>query len=504
MILWLWSQIQTAAYLAVSAGSGAARGATKALRSLYTLLVAWGWMILVASLILWFAYIKLRYPFWNSQPVFHSYDLWRYAYTEAFPIQRRGPTKNKYHCPEHVRTWSYADLPEDLREQWVHFIQAHVPRGAAAADADDAFATVTVDTLHSLLSGTSAPSWVSLFQERSIQVVDADGSGESSAITVTRQPIEAGVVSRPIQIRSICLAAVSQQQPTQRGLAGSYHAPITAYYLDYLGGVTPARIRQIIQTHIFHQRVRNPDVNLTVLCVQGTPCAGVVPWLQYTSWGMDLTAIPAVARRRTKKGSDSWNHDDPHYRCVRMLSGGDLIEMTDVFMAAPVFDAVLLPDPGQWSNPGCVAYPGVTAVTAAKGTDAPPPTYYVFALKFQATVVAYYIFKDLRIFCETAESATLAAVASLCLMDPKHSLTEERFGRGWLDALTQIRQLYPQYRHMGIEGTSHNVDILRYLTTTRALPIIYTPTPHYLYLHNYVHPSMTSMGSTPSRWAIIR
>ena len=46
-------------------------------------------LIILSLIIGIFAYIKLRYPFWNLQPVYHTYDFWRMIYREPFFIYKK-------------------------------------------------------------------------------------------------------------------------------------------------------------------------------------------------------------------------------------------------------------------------------------------------------------------------------------------------------------------------------------------------------------------------------
>ena len=50
-------------------------------------------IVVLSCFVLTFAYIKIRYPFWNVQPVYHTYDFWRWFYRTPFLIQRGAPLK---------------------------------------------------------------------------------------------------------------------------------------------------------------------------------------------------------------------------------------------------------------------------------------------------------------------------------------------------------------------------------------------------------------------------
>ena len=452
---------------------------------------SWGWILLVFSMILCFAVIKLRYPFWNSQPVFHTYDWWRYGYRGvAFPIQRHGPTKNKYHCPDQIRTWSYADLPTDpgpspiidpsavsLCDEWVHFIQA---KGKGQGDTDS-FSTVTADILHSLLSGGSTiapkggncstiPTYVSMYQAQTLAIDKDHGT-----VKATRGPIEACMVSRPYSMRT------------------PYIDLRSVYVLEYICATTVERYRQILQTHVFQQRTREPSMDLSILRVQGAPCVGIVPWLQYTSWTVDLRTLPKEGiSKQGGRGTPKRSPLPAHYHCNRIQTPTDVSHILDFMGNAPVFDVVVMPNKAS-----------ILASTGSKSkvnTSTSACSYYVFALKHRKIDVAYYLFKDAHVHHDDMDSATLVCIGSVSLLDPAVETSAALFRQGWMCALQEIRSLFPEYQCLVIEGTSHNVGIVGHLQDTYTDTMV-SQQPQYVYLHNYVHPPMSSTDAY--RWLFL-
>ena len=62
----------------------------------------------VLCLIIIFVYIKLAYPFWNVQPVYHVYDFWRGFYRRPFRIHPRFHPKIKTKYTQSVDVCLYA------------------------------------------------------------------------------------------------------------------------------------------------------------------------------------------------------------------------------------------------------------------------------------------------------------------------------------------------------------------------------------------------------------
>ena len=68
-----------------------------------------------------FMYIKIKYPFWNIQPVYHTYDFVRGFISSPFIIQTRYPMKTKYCDFISVETVSYVDIDEPHKKMFVDF-----------------------------------------------------------------------------------------------------------------------------------------------------------------------------------------------------------------------------------------------------------------------------------------------------------------------------------------------------------------------------------------------
>lgn len=67
---------------------------------------------------LFFAFIKLKYPFWAIQPVFHFYDLY-YWIINAGIIRPELPSKNKYTNFNKINTKSFSYLNELTKKKYV-------------------------------------------------------------------------------------------------------------------------------------------------------------------------------------------------------------------------------------------------------------------------------------------------------------------------------------------------------------------------------------------------
>ena len=63
--------------------------------------------------LIFYGYVKIKYPFWSCQPVFHNYDFFRMILREPFIINKNNPMKTKFCNFFNVRTNVYLDCKEN-------------------------------------------------------------------------------------------------------------------------------------------------------------------------------------------------------------------------------------------------------------------------------------------------------------------------------------------------------------------------------------------------------
>ncbi len=79
---------------------------------------------LVTVIIVW-ATVKIKYPFWNNQPVFHTYDYVRSLYKQPFVVHTNWPRKTKYVDHVHVYTYPVNDDNLKLIKDVAKLLQSH-------------------------------------------------------------------------------------------------------------------------------------------------------------------------------------------------------------------------------------------------------------------------------------------------------------------------------------------------------------------------------------------
>ena len=83
-------------------------------------------VFLIILLLMTAAYIKIRHPFWNIQPVFHTYDYWRYLYTTPFIIRRDLIQMKQKFCDKvQVHTFPYLETTAIQRTQCIDLLRCY-------------------------------------------------------------------------------------------------------------------------------------------------------------------------------------------------------------------------------------------------------------------------------------------------------------------------------------------------------------------------------------------
>ena len=108
-----------------------------------------------------FVYIKIRYPFWNTQPVLHTYDYWRKIGLSTPGIIQKYPHKTRfYDTTKQIQTREYSKIPSEEIKQIAIFLNAnYIPT-------DKLLSTITEKTLANYCNGHNAPTYISIHREK--------------------------------------------------------------------------------------------------------------------------------------------------------------------------------------------------------------------------------------------------------------------------------------------------------------------------------------------------
>ena len=217
----------------------------------------------VLILFLIYIYIRLKYGFWYSQPVFHIYDL-LYIFKPPGIIQHSLPEKNKYTNFKNIETVLFSELSEFKKTRLVQFIRSNYLQ-----QKDNIFSPQSENILP-YFAGHNTKTFVSFYNEDTIM------NDLKTGTLITDKKVIGIMTSRPIHI----IIHENNKQNT-----------LYAYYVDYLcvdkmfrkKGIAP----QIIQTHEYNQRHLNKNIVVS-LFKREDELTAIVPLCVYSTFGFSV------------------------------------------------------------------------------------------------------------------------------------------------------------------------------------------------------------------------
>jgi hypothetical protein len=373
-----------------------------------------------------FAYIKLRYPFWNLQPVYHIYDFWRTFYTTPFIIRRGYPLVSKFCDFDHIKTFDYVDLTGGQIAAFVDLVQCHwiegdkEKEGAGKPVYEEETGVIyafTAGNFDAYMSGHIYPSFVSFYLEPQLKRIK---NGSSSSVSEGWKVPYACMTSRSIIV-----------QTGDR----SYNA----YYWDFLTcnrnrKNDPSIMRRLIQTHTYRTMMRIPEIPIAFFRKNGIGISASTGIVAVVEFPQRLYMTKAVGVKLDAPQL-------PKYFIVvdvNRTNLGDFFQFLDE-TAFYAFTAV--------TNIGNLSEMVLRGVI------------YIYLLTSRGKIFAAYIFRDSRICFEENGGPILELVASICGKDTPL----EVFYVGFLHARYMIFTRYPVFCWLSIDGVGSNLDIMRLL-----------------------------------------
>lgn len=108
-----------------------------------------------------FVYIKLSFPFWNIQPVYHSYDFWRRLYMYPFIIHPtfRIKNTNKFHDLQNVEIIPFVDATNENKESFINLLQCYL------LYSENSIFVFNFENLETYFIGHKFSSFISFYKE---------------------------------------------------------------------------------------------------------------------------------------------------------------------------------------------------------------------------------------------------------------------------------------------------------------------------------------------------
>jgi len=386
----------------------------------------------IAIILFVYFYIKIAYPFWNLQPVYHSYDFWRKWSGSPFIIQKSFPMKTKFCNFENIQTFDYIDLQDDVIEQVVDLlISNYIP-------SDQVLFTVTKKHIHEYFTGQNHASLFSIYYEKHYNYGEPVENKEKQLI-YTNVPI--GVMSsRSISIFVLC----------KNG-----YIKYPCYFWDYLCVKRELKhkklSRNIIQTHEYNQRIKNPGVLVSLFKKEGELSYGIVPIFKYTSYTFQIPTM---------------KFDKLPEHCVMVqinkTNFGDFVDFLYAFLKnSKVLHFAVIPDIGSLKS------------------LIDSNNIYVYLLKKQKHVLGMYIFKDAKVQYENDDGCAIQCIGSILNCN-----NIRLFYLGFLHSLQMITWK-THYKIVLFENIAHNTHIWEFFKTINK-ELMEQQNAYYLY--NFVVP----------------
>ena len=383
-----------------------------------------------------FVYIKLKYPFWSNQPCWHTYDYWRYLYKTPFIIQKSKPIKTKFLKPQNVMTFPYLDASQNTIVECVNLLQCfYIPT-------DKILLTINKKDLDTIMTGHDGSPFLSIYYENQYT------TDISNEIHTIQKPI-ACMISYPIHIYYLETTASIQ------------YTSLHSYYWDYIcihrNHKKTSFLRNLIQTHEYNQRIKSPDIPVSLFKKETTLCEGIVPLLKYISYTYHLQPIQI-----TKLPNE--------FIIIRIIR-------ENIFILFEFLEK--LKDPQM---PNIFAFYSYTS-NVNLTTLIESGQLYVYCLKKGEHIYGmYFIKKTYTIYEDIPNGNTLQLVASI-----NNSSQPDIFAKGFMHSMIDLlKTSVEKYDVLIIDDCSHNKILLQEWNKPFS-PMLENQCAYYLY--NFVYPS---------------
>lgn len=392
----------------------------------------------ILFILLW-AIIKIKYPFWNNQPVFHTYDYIRSFYKVPFVVQQNGPYKTKYIDDIHVKTIHIDDENMSTIKDVTKLLQENYVIGERVDY------MVQSSDIYGLHTGQNAVSFLSTYCVPEYTVKSQEPTKKVEIVKLNK--VLGCITSRMVQMYI---------RPTN---TEEVYTQIPVYFMDFLcvhREHDSIKIsRNLVQTHEYNQRVYNKNIQCSLLKKEGEHYAGIRPLITYKAYTYNLNNKKIIRMK-------------PTYN-IRLLTPNTMTKYVDFFtyntyieQKTRMFDIMVLPDLGN-----------ITLQVKEK-------QLYVGCLYRDEDILGFYFLKDVKQYNDEYESKTLSLVASIQNCRDGHL-----FYIGFLHVLRHIIHQNADYKVLNIENIGHNETVHAYFTQENA-PVQSINMSYYSY--NYVYP----------------
>lgn len=379
-----------------------------------------------------FVYIKLKYPFWNIQPVFHTYDFWRYYYSTPFII-RDFPMTTKFYDPVRIKTLDYLETSHELKTQIIDLLRCKY------IATDRLLYTINESILDAFIKGNSETSLVSYSKCE----LDDKLNGFMCSRSIHLYFLEnKSMNNKPIKWTAYYWDIICSDAST-----------INTKNQDY------TLSRRLIQTHEYNQRQNNPEVKVSLFKKEIHLCDGVVPLIKYKTYSYELRPIKLVKL--------------PHHTHVHQ------IVKTNIHVLLDFLEGLAKQTPPTANLPSQFEFLGLSNVGVLFNWIV-TNQLYCFCLQHRKHILGYYFFKNANIQYEDMTSASSDSDTLHFIASYNNSNSTDLFILGYMHSVKAILKQKKTFKMILFDDIAHNGLILPSWNSVN-LKLVETEGAYYLY-----------------------
>ena len=215
--------------------------------------------IVITIYVLFYFYVRLKYGFWATQPVFHDYDIWYKIFPPGI-LRVDQPTKNKYTNFINIDTVPFNTITSLQKQRFVQLIATN------SLWKKNVLFSPKEENILSYLIGPTHKSFISFYYD------DHNLFDLKTGNIIVDRRIVGTLTSRPLTVQM-------------------NDATFMVYFMDFLCVHKLHRrkgiVSQLLQTHEYNQRLLHKKILVSLIKREGKEklLRGIVPICRYTSYG---------------------------------------------------------------------------------------------------------------------------------------------------------------------------------------------------------------------------
>jgi hypothetical protein len=367
-------------------------------------------------------YIRIKYPFWALQPVFHFYDIY-YWFINIGIIRHELPEKNRYVNLKNIKTINYEQVDNNLLTQFVTLIQLNYLRNN-----DNIFKPLKENIVPYFVGHSTKTFW-SFYNEKDLLI------DNKTNLTIEDEKIIAVITSRPLHVK-----------------INSHNKVFDVYYVDYLcvnkGWRRKNIAPQLIQTHEYNQSHLNKKICIS-LFKREEELTGIIPLTVYKTYCFNMR---------------KWGQPQMLEARIVLLDG----DKQNMYYLYNFMNETS----GLWD---IMIYPEISNLIELVNTK----NIFVKMLVIDTNIEAVYIFRKSCTFIEKGKEV-LSCIASI----KGHNISVSEFIQGFKIATWSIIKTHRNFQYLVIEDISNNNYIINNISI-KTYPTAVSPTAYFFYNFAY-------------------